>query len=524
MATEVLIVGAGPTGLVLALSLARLGVSIRVVDKSGGPGETSRAVAVHARTLELYRQLDLADDVVAAGIKAERLTVRREGRRVAHVDLADIGAGLSPFPFVLVYPQDLHERALIAHLARENVHVERATELTGFEQDGEGVRATLQSAQGTETVRAAYLCGCDGAGSVTRHVLGIDFPGGTYQQLFYVTDAVASGEAAAGGVQVCVSSRDFCLVMPVRSAGSVRLIGIVPPEAEPRNDIQFADVAGAISATTGLVIETVNWFSTYRVHHRVADRFHRGRAFLLGDAGHIHSPAGGQGMNTGIGDAANLAWKLAAVVQGRAAAALLDTYEPERIAFARTLVATTDRLFRLVASRSLLGSVWRSRVLPLLVPAALRLPGVPRQLFRAASQIRIRYRDSALSSGVAGTVHGGDRLPWVAYADGDNFAPLHALDWQVHVYGSAAAATRAAIGRRGLAVHEFPWSEAARLAGLARDALYLVRPDGYVAVAAPVAAAPGTAAPRSAASDTAAIDYLLSRFAIVPRTTQAAAS
>jgi 2-polyprenyl-6-methoxyphenol hydroxylase-like FAD-dependent oxidoreductase len=510
MATEVLIVGAGPTGLVLALWLAKLGVSIRIVDKSSGPGETSRAIAVHARTLELYRQLDLADDVVAGGIKAERLTIRREGRRIAQAELGDIGAGLSPFPFVLVYPQDLHERVLIAHLARERVQVERATELIALEQDAEGVRATLQTERGTETVQAAYVCGCDGAGSATRHSLGIDFPGGTYQQLFYVTDAIVSGEAATGGVQACVSVRDFCLVMPIRSARSVRLLGIVPPEYEQRDEIQFADVAGAISATTGLAIETVNWFSTYRVHHRVADRFHLGRAFLLGDAGHIHSPAGGQGMNTGIGDAVNLGWKLAAVVQGRAAAALLDTYEPERIAFARTLIVTTDRLFRLIASRSLVGAFWRTRVLPLVVPLALRLRGAPRLVFRAASQIRIRYRESALSSGVAGTVHGGDRLPWVAHDGADNFAPLRALDWQVHVYGTAGDAVRAAARARGLAVHEFPWSERADLAGLARDALYLVRPDGYVALAA-------------AAQDTAALDELLSRFTVVPRISAAGA-
>jgi len=514
MATEVLIVGAGPTGLVLALWLARLGVSIRVVDKSAGPGETSRAIAVHARTLEIYAQLGIAGDVVARGIKLAALTLRRDGRRVAQLPLGDIGAGLSPFPYVLSYPQDLHERLLVDALARIGVRVERTTELVSLEQEGDGVRATLRTPRGDEQVRAAYLCGCDGAASMARHLVGADFPGGTYQHVFYVADAPVPSEVAARGAQVCLSTRDFCLIFPVRDARTVRLIGIVPQQYEQRDDLRFADVAEAIRQTTGLGVETVNWFSSYRVHHRVATHFRFGRVFLLGDAGHIHSPAGGQGMNTGIGDAANLGWKLAAVVQGRGAATLLDTYEPERIAFARTLVATTDRFFRLIASRTALGGVVRAYLLPLVLPIVMRIPGVLRLAFRGVSQTAIRYRESALSGGAAGGVHGGDRLPWVPETGtdgGDNFAFLAALDWQVHVYGRASDGVRALARTHGVAVHELPWNAAVSAAGLARDAAYLLRPDGYVALAA----APG---------DDAALAAHLARFAIVPRPRQAGAA
>ncbi len=504
MAPEVLIVGAGPTGLALALWLARLDVPLRIVDRSAGPGETSRAIAVHARTLELYRQLGIADDVVAGGVKADGLTIRREGRPIAHVALGDIGVGLSPFPYVLLYPQDVHERVLIAHLARAGVRVERTTELVGLEQEPDTVLVRLRSPRGDETASAAYVCGCDGATSTTRRLIGADFPGGTYQHVFYVADVVPVGDVAHGELQACLSVHDFGLVFPVRDARTVRLIGIVPPEYEERDDLAFRDIAAAVTRTTGVTVETVRWFSTYRVHHRVAAHFRYGRTFLLGDAGHIHSPAGGQGMNTGLGDAANLAWKLAAVSQGRAAPALLDTYEPERIAFARTLVATTDRLFRLIASRSRLGNLWRAWVLPVALPLLARVPGAPRLAFRAASQIRVRYRHSALSGGVAGRVHGGDRLPWVAQEGGDNFAPLTSLDWQVHVYGAARADVHDAARARRVVVHEFPWSTAARGAGLARDASYLVRPDGYVALAA-------------APDDGAALAGYLSRVAIVPR-------
>ena len=175
MQTDVLIVGAGPTGLVLALWLNKLGVRFRIVDRSAAPGETSRALAVHARTLEFHRQIGLADEVVAAGIKIERITVRESGRAVGRLPLGDFGAGLSPFPFVLALPQDVHERILVARLEGEGVRVERGTELTGFTSTAGGVAATLVRGGRTEIVEAAYLCGCDGAHSTVRHALGVGF-------------------------------------------------------------------------------------------------------------------------------------------------------------------------------------------------------------------------------------------------------------------------------------------------------------------------------------------------------------
>src|SRR5262249_37837652 len=172
-------------------------------------------------------------------------------------------------------------------------------------------------------------------------------------------------------------------------------------------------------------VERVNWFSTYHVHHRVADRFQRGRVFLAGDAAHVHSPVGGQGMNTGIGDAVNLAWKLADVLRGRADAGLLDTYEPERIEFARRLVATTDRVFILVTSRVPIARFVHLRVVPRMIPLLFARRAVRRLMFRTISQTTISYRDSRLSAGTAGRVHGGDRLPWVTLdGEDDNFTPL----------------------------------------------------------------------------------------------------
>jgi hypothetical protein len=206
--------------------------------------------------------------------------------------------------------------------------------------------------------------------------------------------------------------------------------------------------------------------------------------FLLGDASHIHSPVGGQGMNTGIGDAVNLAWKLAAVLQQRANRGILDSYEPERIAFARRLVATTDQVFTGVTDPGMIARLFRLRVVPLFMPFIFSFRRVRRFLFRTVSQTAINYRGSPLSEGRLGKLYGGDRLPWISMGESDNFASLKLLSWQVHVYGTAGPEIRAICEQRGLALQIFCWQRQMERCGLQRDTVYLVRPDGYLAVVA----------------------------------------
>jgi 2-polyprenyl-6-methoxyphenol hydroxylase-like FAD-dependent oxidoreductase len=486
---DVLIVGAGPTGLVLALWLTRLGVRVRIIDRTDGPGTTSRALAVQARTLELYRQLDLAEAVVARGHKVPAVNLWTRGERAARLAFENIGAGLTRYAFLEIFPQDEHERLLIERLQQLGVAVERSTELTGFTDDGERISARLRGPDGREeTCVASYLGGCDGARSLVRDTLGTGFPGGTYRRVFYVADIEAGGPAVNGELHVDLDEADFLAVFPLAGTGRARLIGTVRDEraAHPES-LGFADVSSRAMQQLQLEVRQVNWFSTYHVHHRVTGQFIRGRAFLLGDAAHIHSPVGGQGMNTGIGDAINLAWKLAAVLAGRATRALLASYEAERIAFARRLVASTDRAFTFVTADGRLAQLVRTRIAPYVLSGAVALEPVREFLFRTVSQITLNYRDMALSAGVAGEVHGGDRLPWVEEGASDNHAPLSAMRWQVHVYGAAAPELRSACAAHGLPLREFDFSHAHEAAGLARAALYLLRPDGYVGLADPAA-------------------------------------
>jgi 2-polyprenyl-6-methoxyphenol hydroxylase-like FAD-dependent oxidoreductase len=485
MVPQVLIVGAGPTGLVLALRLARHGVAVRIIDKNSGPGQASRAMAVHARTLEFYRQLGFADAVVDLGIRIEAIHLREDGHDIAQLPLKDVGAGISPYPFVLAFPQDDHEQFLVEQLRAQGVEVDWNTGLESFTQDEWGVRAVLQRGAERIACNTAFLCGCDGAHSRVRESLKVGFGGGTYDHLYYVADVKTDGPPNVDLVGH-LGANTFALMLPVRSRGMQRLIGIMPEPAPGKPEPNFEDVRPVLEPLLGIKVEQLNWFSTYRVHHRVASQFRVGRCFLAGDAAHIHSPAGGQGMNTGIGDAVNLAWKLAHVLQAGAHGALLDTYQAERLAFARKLVTTTDRAFQLVVSQGAGGQLLRNWLVPHVFPMLTGFTAARRTLFKTVSQVQIHYPDSLLSGGRAGEIIGGDRLPWVPRADGgDNFAPLRSLGWQLHVYGKTDPLLAAAAQVLRLPLHAWPWTDTAGEAGLLEDAAYLIRPDMHVALALP---------------------------------------
>ncbi len=463
---------------------------MRVIDKLDRPGTTSRALVVQARTLELYRQLGFADELVERGLQFAAINLWVRGERVGRAYFGDIGKGLSPFPFMLIYPQDQHEELLIRQLRSAGAEVERNIELVDFDEKSDRIVARLQRQDGAIVEHeATYLAGCDGAHSRVRETLGIGFPGGMYERMFYVADVELGDRAEEDELHVAIDEADFIAIFPMKGHNVGRIIGTIKQSSEAEHKpLTWDDVSSRAVERMRITVKHVNWFSTYRVHHRVAESFRRGRAFLAGDAAHIHSPVGGQGMNTGIGDAVNVAWKLAEVLRGRAPTTLLDTYEPERVAFARRLVATTDRAFTVATADGPLARFARLDLVPKIFPMLMKSREMRRFAFRTVSQTVIDYRHSELSEGKAGALRGGDRLPWVpseSTRSDDNFTPLAALAWQLHVYGDTSPELAAAAARAGLSVHTFAFGPNAQAKGLARNAAYLVRPDGYIGLADP---------------------------------------
>jgi 2-polyprenyl-6-methoxyphenol hydroxylase-like FAD-dependent oxidoreductase len=483
--TDVLIIGAGPTGLVLALWLTKQGRRVRIIDQSSGPGETSRAMVVQARTLELYQQLDLTDAVIGSGFKTPAMNIWAIGKRKTQIRFVDAGSEISPYPFVLVFPQDKHEHLLVERLRAMGVKVERETQLVSVTQSNDEIIAVLRHKDGREeSCQSTYLAGSDGARSLVRRQIGSRFDGGTYDQLFYVADIEATGIIPSKEAHIALDKSDFILLMYYGDGNKYRLIGTVRDDRALQPDkLSFDDVGKEAISSLNLSINKVNWFSTYKVHHRVTDHFRRGRSFLLGDAAHVHSPAGGQGMNTGIQDAINLAWKLAAVIKKQAPDALLDTYATERQAFAKKLVETTDRVFTFATAQGSFANFARTRIAPAIASFAYSFGSLREFIFRTVSQTSLSYPNSSMSSGKAGKIEGGDRLPWVAVPDSDNYLPLAEITWQVHVYGVAKSDLKAWCERHQILLHEFEWSLLYEKAGLARDAVYLLRPDTYVAMA-----------------------------------------
>ena len=546
MDPRILICGAGPTGLVLAIWLAKRKIPFRIIDKAAKPGTASRALVLHARTLEFYRMLDLDKAVTNASLHLDEAKLWVHQHVAGTVRFGGVATDTSAFPYVLVFPQDEHEALLEKKLSDLGKKVERGTELLAYREHPGGIDVRLKVASGSiENADFSWLAGCDGASSRVRELAGARFPGGTYEHMFYVADITGSGPVINGDLNVALDDADFLAVFPLKGEGRARLIGTVkgPKKAGPEKapdphkhtlpapqkptvsilglaalaaiptwapephiapaelrsaspapvptaspvprttpmtqettepqPLQWEDVSHDILRRLNLDIRSVNWFSTYRVHHRVASFFRKGRVFLLGDAAHVHSPFGGQGMNTGIGDAINLAWKFEAVLRRGAPDSILDSYEQERIGFARRLVETTDRAFTFINRKSALATGIRTRIVPLLLPLIFRRPAFRRQLFRILSQTRITYRGTPLSTGVVGAVHGGDRLPWLRHAD--NFAPLKSLDWQLHCYGDARMELLTWCERYKIPLHFFLPAEPFK-----PGTLCLVRPDGHI--------------------------------------------
>lgn len=497
MDADVLIAGAGPTGLMLANQLSRRGVRVLIVDRNAGPVLQSRALGVQARTLEIYSHLGIAEQALALGTQATGSNVWAEGRLAAHVPLGAAGRDESPYPYVLVLGQDDNERLLGEALSQQGVGIRWNTELVSLAQESDHVTVTLKNEDGrVHPVTVAWVAGCDGARSRVREMCGIPFPGAAYEHVFFVADVQMTGTMVPDEVNAYLWQKGFHLFFPMRGSDHWRIVGILPPELRGRDDLTFEDVIPSVRQEAGaaLAFRECTWFSTYRIHHRHAERFRDRRCFLLGDAAHIHSPVGGQGMNTGLQDAYNLAWKLALVVSGRAHEALLDTYEAERLPVAQRLLETSDRGFSLLVSDRRLAGWFRTRLLPKLMAVAMGVERMQKRAFRAIAQTGIAYPNSPLSQALSrlpgAAPRAGDRFPWLRLKlvpNGpaqDLFQALDDTRFHLLMIGQTSPEGGASRLRDLVCIHEIPSGpendrELAR-AGIPRTSFFLLRPDGHV--------------------------------------------
>ncbi len=418
--SKVLIVGAGPSGLMMAAQLLRYGIQPLIIDNKQGPTIHSQALAVQARTLEIYRQMGVAERAVSEGKRSRGLQYYAYGKTPAILELTDTGQGQTPFPFVLLFEQNKNERLLLDYLTSHACPVYWATSLESLQYENNTVVARLNQQGGIQTINCDWVIGADGAHSTVRKQLQIPFSGDTYAQQFYLIDAVLDNYPQGDDyVQIYLDIERFVGIFPLRDKHTFRIIGNLPDNNTEK--IPVDELIPRIRAATrsNLKIVKENWFTTYKLHHRMADRFRANRCFLIGDAAHIHSPIGGQGMNTGLQDGYNLAWKLAGVINGNIHENILNSYAEERMPVARTLLSTTDRAFHIGLSDNWITEKFKKHILPAGLHFLWGKQNFRNAFFKRLSQTGISYRESKINLHLAKSerIRAGDRIPYIEIYD-----------------------------------------------------------------------------------------------------------
>jgi 2-polyprenyl-6-methoxyphenol hydroxylase-like FAD-dependent oxidoreductase len=518
---DVLIVGAGPTGLTLAAQLAAFGARFRIIERLRDRSRESRALAVQARTLEVFQTLGIGEALASRGNTSTRLVLHIDRQAIAEVQLDGIGAKDTRFPFILFVSQAETEALLNQHLRARGVEAERGVELISFEPRVRGVRCVLRHDEGhEEAVQAEYIVGCDGAHSTVRTGADFSFEGGSYPQEFVLGDVEAEGPLASGAINSFAGGRGVAMFFPLGQPRTWRVIAMEPKVGtrsaagtpdEVTAELSLAELQRIVHGPTNGEVRLSDpaWLTRFRLHHRQTGHYRKGPVFLAGDAAHIHSPVGAQGMNTGIQDAWNLGWKLALVARGSAHPRLLDSYEAERWPVGRFLLRYTDRIFGTFTSVVSAGrlSTWvRRHIVPRLLPRVLRSERLRTFAFRFISELGIHYRRSpAVLEGEPRLKRGpraGDRLPDVRVTIDERSVYLHEvvvgpsmallLCGEHEGWNSARIAVLSARYPELLRVHYLAprgpgavlvdsAGEAFGRLGVRSSAQYLIRPDGHVA-------------------------------------------
>jgi 2-polyprenyl-6-methoxyphenol hydroxylase-like FAD-dependent oxidoreductase len=483
--TQLIIIGAGPTGLSMAAELIRHKVDFIIIEKNERTTHLSKAIAIQARTLEIFQELGIADEAIKRGQLTTGMNLFSKGRQRASVDLAGLGKGLSEFSFALSLEQSKTEQLLAEYLLKNEKQVQWGSELRHFEQDEKGVAVYYKDKNGADQIAEAdYLVGCDGAGSLVRHQLGFTFEGSTESKLFYVADVILKSPVInQNRLYMYMIPKGFVLFFPMEGTGHYRIIGVLPEHGDDNHEYSFQEVEPVIKKgiVTPVDFEQLQWFSTYKVHSRKANSFMDRRCFIAGDAAHIHTPAGGQGMNTGIQDAYNLAWKIAYRLKGEVNDKVLQSYNTERTQNAKRLLNTTDRMFDIMAGVNGFWNFIRLGFFPVFLVVLSTSNFVRRRIFPLLSQIGIAYHDSYLTTkSTVGKVKAGDRMHYFVFADGRTiFSYLSEPVFKLLYFGHQPVENPS--NSFGITMNFQSFTEIpASIFGSNTDFYVLVRPDNHI--------------------------------------------
>ncbi len=459
--TDVLIVGAGPVGLFLANECARRDLRYRIIETQAAQSHHSKALAIFPRTLEILDMAGLVDPFLERANRVTSVAVMTGGRTLARMRFAP---EMSPYPFVAMVPQNVTERLLVEQLHRAGGAVEYETTFVTAAQQDDGVSVTLDYKGEAIKLRASFVVGCDGAHSPVRHLLDLPFEGGAYDATFMLADIATHAHFPADELLLCPDESGPLAIFPM-SATRRRVVAVVSRTEGDTPSLDFVRRLLVERAPAGLDASALNWSSYFRIHHRQTAQLRVGRIFLAGDAAHIHSPFGGQGMNTGLQDVWNLVWKLDLAVRGHATESLLDSYTAERRPVIKAVIRTTDLLTKAMGTPNKVAQALRDT----LIPAVSRWAPFQHAFVKRLSGLGIDYHRSPIVAG-AGTrffdesVRGG-----------------HGIGSRFLLFSSdrAGAGARNATNQLAESLHEIMELRVGH-----RDDTVLVRPDGYVAYAA----------------------------------------
>ena len=509
--TEVLIAGAGPVGLALALELQRFGVRFRIVEKKAQRSATSKALGLQPRLSEIFAILGIEDKFAARGFGSIRAMNANSGaKKLLRIEVrppANQAGRDACQPRMLIIPQSETEEILETTLQQRGHSVERRRELIGFEQDGDGVAAIIRHEDASqETICARFLVSCEGAHSIVRKQAGFSFSGATMPMRFLLADVTLDWDLPENEVQVWFHRDGVFAALPFGAQKWRLIVERVGNSTEDAEEITLAlvqQLATERTARKNIRVRDPLWLSDFRINARMVDRFRARRIFVAGDAAHIHSPLGGQGIATGIQDATNLAWKLAAVLREGAPDSLLDTFEQERKPIARVVLRGTSAASNLVFGMNPIVRFMREQ----LVFPILRTAFAQRRLFGRVSQLEMNYRKSSLAAHFDQRfsqvrVRAGDRAPDVVFKRGGDKVSLFQLLGSfgtLALFGPGQNSHRISAALAALHIRSFIvstqsagtlpdeyledlYSDFARLYGAQGPFLYLIRPDGHIAM------------------------------------------